>query len=72
MFVATTTSDWSKLRRSGMNGGFGPSDPRSRSTNDEDMVLLRSFPTRVACVAINMALPTELLAGQPRSKTLGS
>ena len=61
MFVATTAADCSKLRRSGMNEGFGTQTP-CRWTNHEDVSLLRSCSTRVARVAINIALLTELLA----------
>jgi hypothetical protein len=44
MFVATTTADFSKLRRSGMNEGFGTPDPELLD-GPRDMSLLRSYST---------------------------
>ena len=61
MFVATTEADCSKLRRSGMNEGFGTHSPCCW-TDHEDMSLLGSWSIRVARVAINISLLTELLA----------
>ena len=61
MFVATTAADYSKLRRSGMNEDLAPRH-RAVGGKHEDMSLLRSCSTRVARVAIYMALLPELLA----------
>ena len=45
-----------------MKEGFGALHPQPCWTDHDEMSLLRSFSTRVARVAINMALLTELFA----------
>src|SRR5678816_4229915 len=61
MFVATTAADCSKLRRSGMNEGFGTPDPVLLDEPRGHVAPTELFDP-CSGVAINMALLTEPLA----------